>query len=368
MKKTNSKKLKIALVHEYLVKIGGGERVLKALSDLYPDADIFSIVYDPKMVKKILGKNKKIHSTFLQKFPNAIKKYQNYLWMMSKAVESWDFSKYDVVITDSHSFGKGIITGPKTFHVNYCYTPTRYLWLNSEEHIERSKYFKPLKKIIPIILKRLKVWDLKAAKRPDKFVAICKNIQNKIKKYYNRSSEIIFPPIDWQFWRPTKKRADFYLYISRLEPHKKPDLAVKAFNNLGLKLKVVGVGTLEKSLKKIASDNIEFLGEVTDTELRDLYSSALAVIFPQDEDFGLVPLEAAACGTPSIAYKKGGALETIIDKKTGEFFDKPTLESLAKVVKKFNANAYDSKTLRNHARKFSIQEFQKNFKKYIKKI
>jgi len=187
----------------------------------------------------------------------------------------------------------------------------------------------------------------------------------KGKKYYNRNSQVIYSPIDWNFWRQTAAKSDFFLYVSRLEPHKKPDLAVLAFNKLGLPLKVVGTGSLGEKLKKIAKPNIEFLGEPTDDELRDLYSQAVAVIFPQDEDFGLVPLEAAACGTPTIAYKKGGALETVVEGVTGEFFEKPTPKSLVEVVKKFKWQKFDPEILRKHAKQFSVQEFQRNFKKLI---
>ncbi|HLC38668.1 MAG TPA: glycosyltransferase [Patescibacteria group bacterium] len=360
-KKLDIKKLKIALMHEYLVKIGGGERVLKVLTDLFPKADIFTIVYDPDQVRKILKKPHQIKSSFLQHFLGGVSKYQLYLPWMAKAVESLDFSKYNLVISDNHSFSKGVITGNKTFHINYCYTPTRYLWLNPTEHIKRTQFFGPFKKIIPYFINRLKKWDFEAAKRPDIFVSICKNVQKRVKKYYNRNSQIIYPPIDWDFFRPTGQTSDFFLYISRLEPHKKPDLAVLAFVKNGLPLKVVGTGSMFDSLKASASSNIEFLGEVSDTKLRDLYSAAKAVIFPQEEDFGLVPLEAAACGTPTIAFAKGGALETVIEGKTGTFFHQPNPASLNLAITKFNRKKYLARSLRSHAKKFSIQSFQIKF-------
>jgi len=363
----NLQKLKIALVHEYLVKLGGGERVLKALSDLFPWADIFSIIYNPKVVYKILKKRKQIHGSFLQNFPLVIKKYQFYLWLMPIAVESFDLAKYDIVISDSHSFGKGIKVPKNVLNICYCYTPTRYLWLNSQEHLEKSSlYARPIKKIIPAFLKILKKWDLKAAARPDIFVSISRTVQKRVKKYYNRDSQIIYSPIDWDFFKPTKKISDFFLYVSRLEPHKKPELAITAFNKLKLPLKVVGKGSLAEDLKKIAQPNIEFLGEVSDLKLRDLYSSAKAVIFPQEEDLGLIPLEAAACGTPTIAFKKGGATETVIEGITGEFFRRPTAQNLAKTVQRFNYQKFNPIFLRKHAKRFSIQNFQKNIQELIK--
>ena len=367
MTEPNLKKLKIALVHEYLVKLGGGERVLKALVDLFPQADIFTIVHNPKVVYKILKRRKKIKSSFLQNFPLAVKKYQLYFWLMPKAIESLDFGKYDIVISDSHSFGKGIKIPKKTLHICYCYTPTRYLWLNPKEHLKKTQFLGPLKSIAPFVLNQLKKWDLKAAKRPNVYGATCQNVQKRIKKYYNRNSQVIYSPIDWNFWRKTKETCNFLLYVSRLEPHKRPDLAVLAFNKLGLALKVVGVGSLEEKLKETAKPNIEFLGEVSDRKLRDLYSQAKAVVFPQEEDFGLVPLEAAACGTPTIAFKKGGSLETVIDNVTGKFFTKPQIKSLITTIQRFKPEKFNSRDLRKHAKKFSIQEFQKNLKKLVEK-
>ena len=340
--------------------------------DLFPQADIFTIVYDPDIVYKILKRRKKIKSSFLQNFPGAIKKYQLYLWLMPKAVESLDFSKYDLIISGCHSYAKGIIVPEETLHICYCHTPIRYLWLNPKEHIEKWQFFGPVKKLIPFefIFNQLRKWDLVAAQRPDAFYANSFNVQKRIKKYYNRNSGVLWPPIDWNFWRPTKsnkKSENFFLYISRLEPHKKPDLAVSAFNRTGQPLKVVGIGSLEGKLKEMAGPEIEFLGKVSDKKLRDLYSQATAVIFPQEEDFGLVPLEAAACGTPTLAFKKGGALETILAGVTGEFFEKPTIKSLADTVRKFKPEKFNSKILRKHAKQFSIQQFQKNVKKLIEK-
>jgi len=367
MEKLNFQKLKIALVHEYLVKLGGGERVLKVISDLFPKADIFTILYDPKVVYKILKRRKRIKSSFLQNFPLAIKKYQYYLWLMPKAIKSLDFSNYDIIISDSHCFAKGIRFPKTALHICYCYTPTRYLWLNSKEHLQKTQFFGPLKKIIPRLLEKLKKWDYQAAQKPTAIGATCQNVQKRIKLYYNRNSTVIYSPIDWHFWRPTKKKSDFFLYVSRLEPHKRPDLAVWAFNRIGLSLKVVGKGSLLEKLAKIAKSNIEFLGEVSDSKLRDLYSQAKAVIFPQEEDYGLVPLEAAACGTPTIAYKKGGALETIIENVTGTFFEKPAANSLIKAIENFQAEKFNPKILRKHTQNYSIERFQKNFKEFVKK-
>jgi len=281
---------------------------------------------------------------------------------MPQAIESFDFSDYDIVISDSHSFGKGIKVPPCVLHICYCFTPTRYLWLNPKEHLKKSSLYTGLiKKIIPAFIAILKKWDKKAAGRPDLMVAICQNIQKRIEKYYNRNSKIIFPPIDWDFFRPTQKISDFFLYVSRLEPHKRPELAIAAFNQLKLPLKVVGSGSMEQKLKEIAGPNIEFLAGISDQKLRDLYSQAQAVIFPQEEDFGLVPLEAAACGTPTIAFKKGGATETVIEGITGEFFHRPQVKDLIKTIKRFKIEKFNPQFLRKHAKQFSIQEFQKNF-------
>ncbi len=360
--------MRVAFVHEHLVKRGGAEKVLKDLLTIWPKADVFSLVSDPEFVSEFFG-DIKIKNSFIQKMPFSKTKYNWYLALDAMAIEKLDFSGYDLVISNNHSFSKGIITRGKTRHICYCHTPTRWIWLDPSEHIERSNYPFFIKWFIPGLIKKLKKWDYSAAQRPDIMVGNSKNVKKRIKKYYNRDSYVIWPAIDTEFFKPTNlKRQDYYFYISRLEPHKKPDLAVEAFNRLGLKLKVAGNGSMMDKLKEMAKDNIEFLGEVSQDDLKKLFQSAQAVIFPQEEDFGLVPLEAQACGTPVIAYGKGGALETVIEGKTGVFFNEDKAPSLVNAVRGFNSEKFSKTIIRKNAEKFSFNEFKKKWMKLVKKV
>ena len=357
--------MKIAFVHEYLVKKGGAERVLQRFLKVYPRADLFCIVYDQKVAKSLIG-NRKIYASFLQKIPFAVSKYQLFLWLMPKAVENCDFSGYDIVFTSSHSFAKWININHQTKHICYCHTPTRYLWLDQKEHISRSQYFGPLKWLMPKILKKFKKIDFEKAQKVDLFLANSKNVQKRIKKFYKRDSQVLYPPVNCEFYKWQKlPRENFYLFVSRLEPHKNPDLAVEAFNKLRLPLKIVGAGTMDAELKKNARKNIEFLGEVSDKKLRELYNTCQALIFPQEEDFGIVPVEAQSCGSPVIAFARGGALETIENNKTGLFFEKQNKESLISAVQTFQKENFDSKYISTWAKKFDEKKFEEGLKRII---
>ncbi len=361
--------MKIALVHEHLVKRGGAEKVLKDFLKIWPKADVFTIVKDKKFVKEYFKTNPKIYNSYLQKLPFAKKKYNWYLPFEPRAIESFNFKNYDLIISNSHSFAKGVNFKGKTRHICYCHTPTRWIWLESESHVKRSNFPFFLKSVIPFLVEKLKTWDFQAAHKPNLIIANSHNVKKRIKKYYNRKSKVIWPAVDTKFFIPAnKQRKDFFLYVSRLEPHKKPDLAIQAFSGTDYKLKVVGVGSMFEGLKKEAGKNIEFLGEVSNQELRELYQSTQALIFPQEEDFGLVPLEAQACGTPVIAYKKGGALETIKQGQTGIFFEKPTPESLLNAVENFVPQRFSKILIRKHAEKFSFENFQNSWQKIVKQV
>lgn len=361
--------MKIAIFHEHLLKFGGAERVLQDLLKIWPQADIFCIEYDKKFTNKYFPKNK-IFASFLQKMPFSKKHYNWYLYLEPHAIEKIDFSNYDLIISNSHSFGKGIKFSSKTKHICYCHTPTRWLWLDPKSHIVRSNYPFFIKWFIPKLIKKLKIWDYKAAQRPTKIVANSKNVYKRIKKIYNRSSKVIWPAIDLDFFKPLKnsERQNHFLYISRLEPHKRPDLAVKAFSQTKKKLIIAGDGTMKPYLEKIAGKNIEIIGEVSQSRLLRLYQSAQAVVFPQEEDFGLVSLEAQACGTPVIAYAKGGALETIIEGKTGVFFTKPTPEDLKSTIENFNSNRFSKTLIRQNAERFSFEKFKEKWIEEVEEV
>lgn len=288
--------------------------------------------------------------------------------LMPLAVEQFDFSYFDLVISNSASFGKGIITKPKTKHISYCMTPTRFLWGGSHKFVEEFNYSWPVKKLIPLFTSYLRIWDQDAATRVDHFIAISKFIKDRVKKYYGRNAEIIYPPVDTKKFKFSNGAGEYFLMVGRLVPYKKFDLAINAFNELGLPLKVIGDGPERKKLEKIARKNIEFLGLTSDCKMPALYGKAKAVIFPQEEDFGIVPVEAMASGKPVIAYGGGGALETMKDGETGIFFKEQTVEALTEAVKKFDEKLFDPQIIRNHALGFDKEVFKRNIKSFIDSI
>ena len=356
--------MRIALVHDYLIQYGGAERVLSVLCDMFPDAPIYTLLYDETATGRVF-KGREIHTSFLQKIPFARRYHRFFPQFMPLAIEQFDLSYFDTVLSVSSSFAKGIITKPTTRHVCYCLTPTRFLWDNSHRYVEEFYFPWPLKKIIPWLLTYLRVWDQEAALRVDEYVAISKFIQRRIKKYYSADSSVIYPPIIAQNYSIAKETGDYFLMVGRLLSYKRFDLAIRAFTAMDLPLKIVGDGPERKRLEKISGKNIEFLGLVSDDILPDLYAKAQALIFPQEEDFGLVLVEAMASGRPVIAYPVGGAAETVIPGETGEFFTSQNWESLLDTVLHFNYENWDSGKIREHAAKFEAQIFKTNIKKYV---
>lgn len=358
--------MKVALVHDHLAQDGGAEKVLKTLTEIFPDAPIFTLLYDKKVVENNY-KDKKIEVSIIQKLPGGVKFYKWYMPFMPMAVEFFDLSEFDLVISDASAFAKGVITPSKTLHICYCHTPTRYLWDYTHQYINELHYNKYLKKIISLILNYVRMWDKLAADRVDVFIANSKLVQKRIEKYYRRGSKVIYPPVEINEFKVSEKTEDYFLIGGRLAPYKRVDLAIEAFKNTDLKLKIYGDGVDLKRLKKIAGDakNIEFLGRITDPEKAELYTKCLAFLNPQEEDFGITIVESMASGRPVIAFAKGGALETVIPGVTGEFFYKQTPEALYEVIKKFDSSHYDSKRIREHAENFSSERFKNEIKEFI---
>lgn len=359
--------MKVALIHEFLTQLGGAEKVLQAIIELFPDAPIYTLVYNEKKTGSVFGK-KDIRTSFLQKMPFGVSKYKWYLTLMPTAIESFDLSDYDLVISDSSAFAKGVITQPGTVHICYCHTPTRYLWQISDFYLKTAGIPWPIDKIVPPFLNYLRVWDWQAAQKPDHIIANSKTTQARIKRYYNRDSDIIHPFVDSAGFQPSEKVKDYYLIAGRMVPYKKNDLVIQAFNDLKLSLKVVGDGYGLAELKKLVKNpKIEFLGRVSDQELKKYLAECRAFIFPSEEDFGIMPLEAMASGRPVIAYKKGGATETIKEGITGTFFKEQTPQCLIDTIKRFHADKYNSRVIRQHALDFDKSIFKKKLKEYIEK-
>lgn len=349
--------MKVAIIHDFLTQDGGAERVLKSLKDLYPEAPIYTLVYHQKRVADH-WQNKDIRPSFLQKLPFGKEKYQWYLSLMPAAIEQHDLQGYDMVISSSSAFAKGVITPPETLHLCYCHTPTRYLWSDTHSYIEELGVNRLVKRMLPPFISKLRLWDKATAERVDHFVANSKLVQTRIKKYYRRDSELIYPPVEIDQFHPVERPANYFLAGGRMVPYKKLDMVIRAFNRLGIPLKIFGFGPLEKKLRAMAKPHIEFLGKVKDHELTTLYQNALAFIHPQIEDFGIMAVESMASGRPVIAYRGGGALETVVDGVTGKFFDEPHWEALGDAVIRFYQEEYDSRLIRAHAEKFSSTVFQ----------
>lgn len=365
--------MKVALIHDHLAQDGGAEKVLKVFSDMFPEAPIYTLLYEKKQVDKYF-KNRHIETSIIQKLPGGIKHYQWYLVFMPLAVEFFDLSSYDLVISDASAFAKGVITKPDCLHICYCHTPTRYLWSDTHQYINNLKYNKWFKKIISLALSRIRMWDRLAADRVDVFIANSKTVKNRIAKYYRRDSTVIYPPVETEKYSvrdlsAQKPEEKYFLAGCRLAPYKMIDLVIEAFKKLGgeYRLKIFGDGVDLKRLKEIAGDakNIEFLGQVSEEEKIKLFENAQAFINPQEEDFGITVVESMAAGRPVIAYRRGGATETVVEGKTGVFFDEQKAESLMTVVKEFKNENFKPQEIKNYASQFSITSFKKQIEDFI---
>lgn len=366
--------MKVALIHDHLAQDGGAEKVLKILADMFPEAPIYTLLYEKKHVNKYF-KNRKIETSVIQKLPGGVKHYQWYLFFMPMAVEFFDLRGYDLVISDTSSFAKGVITSPNTLHICYCHTPTRYLWSDTHQYINELKYNKWLKKIISLILNRIRLWDRAAADRVDLFIANSKTVQKRIQKYYRRESLVIYPPVETERFKiadlsQQSKEEKYFLVGCRLAPYKRVDIVIEAFKKLGpdYRLQIFGDGVDLVRLQKLASGagNIKFLGRVSDEEKAELYRHAQAFINPQEEDFGITAVESMAAGRPVIAYRKGGATETVLEGKTGIFFDEQTADDIVTAVKKFKEADFNPQEIKAWADKFSVSNFQNQINDFIK--
>ena len=374
MSTQNHKKPKIAIVHDFLTYFGGAEQVLLSLHKLYPKAPIYTLLYDKEKMQRYFP-DAKIRTSFLNKFPKFLRKRKKYLLpLMPTAAETFDLRDFDIVISSSNSFAKGIITKPKTVHICYCHAPTRFLWDWHYNYLRENK-IKGLKKMLIIpLLHYLRMWDKSASERVDHFIANSKNTADKIKKFYGRNSEVIYPPAITGKLKVHKvksqKSDNYFLIVSRLSPYKKIDIAIEAFNKLELPLIIIGDGQDRKRLEKIAGGNIKFLGFQPEEKLGQYYQNCYAFIFPGEDDFGITPIEAMSFGKPVLAFRKGGAMETIIEGVTGEFFDDPIPEILADGIRRIknNYNNYNPEKIKLHAEKFSRKKFEENIRNIIEKL
>ncbi len=356
--------MKVALVHEHLAQDGGAERVLRYLAELYPDAPIFTLVWDRERANPFFLK-RDVRTSFIQRLPGGLRFHRWYLSLMPTAVEQYDLSGFDVVLSSASGFAKGVITRPETLHVCYCHSPTRYLWSDTHQYVSDLPNPKLIKQILQLTLTRLRQWDRLAADRVDEFIANSQTVARRITKYYRRPSTIIHPPVEVSQFAVSSAPGTYYLTGGRLVAYKRFDLVIRAFNKLGLPLKVFGDGPVEGALKGMAKDTIEFVGRVSDKERGNLFSNCLAFINMQEEDFGITVLEAQAAGRPVIALAAGGALESIIPNRTGLFVADQDWESLADTVIRFKPEQFDPRAIRAHAQMFDIPIFQERIRTFI---
>lgn len=355
--------MKVAIIHDWLTGMRGGEKCLEVFCELFPDATIFTLLHTRGSVSKTI-ENMKIKTSFLQHFPKISTHYRNYLSLFPSAIESFNLKDFDFVLSSSHCVAKGVKVPPQALHICYCYTPMRYAWLFFDEYFGNSGVWK--KFIISKELERLRKWDLKTNEGVDFFVAISDNVKERIKLFYNKEADVIYPPVDTKRFQVSARDDGYYLIVSALVPYKRIDIAIKAFNELGERLVIIGSGNSETELKLIAKNNIEFLGWLDDRQIVEYYATCRALVFPGEEDFGIVPLEAEACGKPVIAYARGGALETVT-KDTGIFFSELTSEAIKKAVREFESlkDKFNKDLIRKNALRFDREIFKTKILDYI---
>jgi glycosyltransferase involved in cell wall biosynthesis len=363
----------MAIVHDWLVTYAGAERVLEQMLAVYPASDLFSVIDFLPAGERGFIQNKTVQTSFIQRLPFARKKYRKYLPLMPLAIEQHDLSSYDVVISSSHAVAKGVITGPDQLHVCMCYSPIRYAWDLQHQYLKESGFEKGIKGlIVRWLLHKIRIWDCRTANGVDYFIAISAFISRRIRKAYGRDSVVIYPPVDVSGFSMRKEKEGFYLTASRMVPYKRIDLIVEAFTNMPhRKLVVIGDGPDFEKIRQKAGKNIELLGHQPFSVLKDYMQRARAFVFAAEEDFGIAPLEAQACGTPVIAYGKGGALETIrgfdLEKPTGVFFDSQDLSSLTEAVEFFEKEerGFFPEVCRENAERFSSERFRIEFMDFI---
>lgn len=360
--------MRVAIVQDWLTEIGGAEKVFSAFLEIFPEADIYTLAAHAKVIAELKIEKSRIYETFIVKLPFGRSRYRNYLPLFTKAIESFDLSEYDLILSSSSSVAKGILKNSNQLHICYCHSPVRYAWDLYHQYLREANLqgFGPKSFLVRHILHKLRIWDVISSNRVDHFIANSNYIKRRIKNVYRRESDVIYPPVDVEKFELRERKKEFYFTASRMVPYKRIDLIVKAFNQLpDKKLKVAGTGPDFQKVKKLAGNNIELLGFVSDEEMHSLLADAKAFVFAADEDFGIIPVEAQACGTPVVALGKGGTKETVIDGVTGIHFQDQTVESLTAAIEKFERSEFDAIKIRKNAEKFSKDRFMKDLEEYI---
>ncbi len=359
--------MKMALVHDYLVQgIRGAERVVDVLHDMYPDAPVHTLLYDPDKMEARL-REWDIRTSLLQDIPGALSLYKKLYFMMPVGIDYMDLSEYDLVLSSSCGWSKSAPQREGALHVSYVHSPARFLWFWADEYISTLRANPLVKAAVRATIPPLRDWDARTAMRPQHMVCNSLTTQQRIREAWGREADVIHPPADTEKFAPGGEDGDYFLAVCTLNPYKRADVAVEAFNQLGLPLVVVGDGPELEYLRKQASPNVKLVGKVSDEEIVNYYARCRAFIMPQEEDFGIAPLEAEACGRPVIAYRAGGALETVVDGQTGLFFDRQEPASLIDAVKRFERESFSQEACREQALRFSIDEFRRKLGEYVER-
>lgn len=355
--------MKVALVHDFLNQYGGAEKVLESLHELYPDAPIHTSIFIPdSLPKKFSGM--RINTSFMQKLPFLRHHFKKYLLLYPMAMENFRFPESDVVISGSSAFAKGVHVPAETCHISYCYTPMRFVW-RSEDYLRNEPIPLPFRPFLPWALSALRKWDLRTVSRVHHYVAISRVIQERLRQTYNVPSEVIHPPVQTSRFEPADKTDTYYLIVSRLSPYKRLDIAMEAFCRLQRPLLIIGAGPDEHRLKRLAGKNVTFLGTVPQDTLAEYYRRCKALVFPGMEDFGIAPVEAMASGRPVVAFRGGGATETVREGETGLFFDRPDADSLMEAVQKLDRLSMDPAAIRAHAETFDETVFKRKMALFV---
>ncbi len=355
---------RIALVHDWLVTMRGGERVLEVFCELFPEAPLFTLVHRPGELSPPIERMD-IRTSFIQHAPLGRSRYQYYLPLFPAAARGLDLRDFDLILSSSSAAAKGVRPRPGAIHICYCHTPMRYIWDQYDEYFGPGRASWIVRLAARATLPRLRRWDLQSAAGVTWFIANSENVRERIRRIYKREAVVIYPPVDVDRFTISRRDDGYYLVVSALVPYKRVDLAVEAFNRRGDRLVVVGSGPEENKLRKLAQRNIEFHGRCTDDAVRRLMEGCRALVFPGQEDFGIVPVEAMACGKPVIAFGRGGALETVEDGRTGILFDEQHPEALAAAVARLSTLRFDPKEIRLHAEKFRRERFTEEIRRYL---
>ena len=355
----------IALVHDWLTGMRGGEKCLEVLCELYPRAPIYTLLALPDTLSETIRAHD-IRTSFLQKLPWAGTRYRHYLPLFPRAIESFDMREFDLVVSSSHAVAKGVRLGADTLHVSYVHTPMRYIWDMFDQYFSKEQVGTVQRAVVKVVAARLRRWDVASSARVHHFIANSQYVRQRIARCYGREAAVIYPPVDTGRFSVSRRDDGYFLVLSALVPYKRVDLAVQAFNELQLPLRVVGGGPDYDRLRAMAGPTVRFDGAVDDAAIVDAYAGCTALLFPGEEDFGIVPVEAMASGKPVLAYRKGGATETVLQGVSGTFFDEQRSASLIDAVRNFRREDYDADAIRAHAERFDIAVFRKNIDAFVR--